>query len=195
MDAVAEQFILTKGVANCINLSLEHIQQSPLAEMLKRTTCPDGTTIHLPIRVASRLEAIWHMTATYELDEEARVDCHCAFMNVERLYKSMVYFCQRGTEIEISIFSEWQVAVSMGFIKLIQARHTLALVILAYYAASLTAIRTAWYTQNWAEFVLYEISQMLEDEMKQWIQWPMEQIQQRMSELLVQSPAHISTTT
>ena len=77
----------------------------------------------------------------------------------------------------------------MGFMRLIQAHSPPALVILAYYAAAITAVRSAWYTQNWAEYALRGIRQALDDDAQDWteyMQWPMQQCHQRMSELGVQ---------
>lgn len=187
-EAIAELFVLTKGIANVIQLSREHIKQGPLAEMLKNQTYPPGTEVDLPMRVASRFEAIRHMLVTYGLDQEALEDCQNALTDLEETYKNIVYFSPTSN-IETGLVSEWQVRVSMGYVRLIQAHNPPALVILAYYAAAITAIRTAWYTQNWAEYALCGLSQSLEGNMQQWIQWPMQQVQERMSELGVQSPA------
>lgn len=187
MDDVSELFNLTKGIANMIQLARERIEQGPLAEMLEKSTYPPGIKVNLPIRVESRFEALRYMLGTYGLDQEALEHCQNALTELEDIYKIIVYFSSR-TDIEINVVSQWQVRVSMGYVRLIQDRSPPALVILAYYAASVTAIRSAWYTQNWAELTLRGITELLEENMQQWLQWPMQQLQDTMSELGVQSP-------
>ncbi|KAL9076009.1 MAG: hypothetical protein Q9157_003836 [Trypethelium eluteriae] len=187
MDAVAELFMLTKGIKNVIHLSYEQIKQGPLAEMLDQQAFAEGRNGHLPLSVLSRFAAIRSMMTTYGLDREALEHCQSALTELEEIYKYIAYFSPT-VNIEIGGVSRWQVAVSMGYVRLIQALNPPALVILAYYAAAITAIRTAWYTQNWAEYVLRGASQALNGDMQHWLQWPMLQMQERMSELGVQSP-------
>ena len=92
MDAVAELFILTKGIANVIHLSRERIMEGPLAEMMKRQRYPADADIRLPLRIASRFEAIQHMLLTYGLDQDALENCQSALIQLEGTYKNIVYY-------------------------------------------------------------------------------------------------------
>lgn len=73
----------------------------------------------------------------------------------------------------------------MDYIRLVQARNPPALIILAHYVATMTAVHTAWYTQNWAEYALRGISQALDGSLQHWLCWPMEQVQDRLKVLRV----------
>ncbi|KAI9694679.1 MAG: hypothetical protein M1822_000295 [Bathelium mastoideum] len=187
INAVVELFILTKGIRDVIQLSYEQIKQGPMAEMLDRQAFAEGKSGHLPFSVQSRFGAIREMLSTYGLDPEALEHCQSALTELEEIYKYIAYFSQE-VNIETGGISRWQVSVSMGYVKLMQSLNPPALVILAYYAAALTAVRTAWYTHNWAEYALHGISEALNDNMQHWLHWPMLQIEERMSELGVQSP-------
>lgn len=188
MDAVAELFLLTRGIATVIRLSRKHIMQGPLTEMLQVYTYPKGTQFRLPTTVAARFEALRRMLTSYGLDEDELKHCQSALTELEEIYKNIAYLAPT-TNIETDVLSRWQVLVPIEYIRLIQAHNPPALVILAYYAAAITAIRTAWYTQNWADYALRGISQVLDSSMREWIEWPMQQMQERMTELGVQSPA------
>lgn len=188
MDAIAELFILTKGIRTVNHLAHVHSKHGPMAEMLRDQPGypPNGADVQLPLRVSSCFEAVQRMLLACALEQEALEDCQTALKVLESIYKNIAHISKQGG-IETGDVSRWQVRVSMGYIRLVQARSPPALVILAYYAAAMTAVRTAWYAQGWAEFALRGISQALEGNMQQWIQWPMQQVTERMSELGVQS--------
>lgn len=187
IDAVAELFVLTRGIATVIRSSRKHIMQGPLTEMLQIHTYPEGTQVRLPVAVAARFEALQRMLTSYGLGKDALEHSQSALAELEEIYKNIVYLSPT-TNIEMDVLSRWQVLVPMQYIRLIQAHNPPALIILAYYAAAITAIRTAWYTQNWAEYTLRGISQILDSDMQEWIIWPKQQMQQGMAELGVQSP-------
>lgn len=189
MDSVMELFILTKGIANVINLAKEHIARGPLGEMLQNTAYPPGMTIPLPIGVVSRFEAMRLMLTSpaQGLEQDDLEHCQNALTGLEDVYKNIVYF-SRTSDVDIGPVSQWQVKVSMGYIKLVQEHNAPALIILAYYAAAITAIRKAWYTHNWAKYALRGISSSLKPDMQHWLQWPLQQVQDKMCELGVRSP-------
>lgn len=191
MDAITELFILTRGVKNVIHLSYEHIKSGPLAVMLETQGHPEGTDDHLPVTISSRFEAIRHMLGAYGMDDEALRHCQFALTELQKIYNNIAYISVTAN-IEVGDVSRWQVLVPMGYIKLIQARSPPALIILAYYAATITTIRTAWYTQTWAECALRGIGEVLDGEMLEWMRWPTQQIQDRLCELGVRSPSEES---
>lgn len=120
-------------------------------------------------------------------DHLNRYHCQTALTELGRIYKSIATIA-KTSYIDIGDVSRWQVFVSMGYIRLLRARSAPALVILAYYAAAMTAIRTAWYTQNWAEYAIRGIHKELPPTMHEWIQWPLQQVQDQLGELGVRSP-------
>ena len=186
---ITELFILTKGIRNMIHLAYEHVWQGPLAAMLEsQQPYPEDTQVYLPLHVSSRFEAIRRILFTCGLDQEALDDCLFALSELKKIYKNIVHISATAS-VEMGDVSRWQVIVSMGYVKLIEARKPPALVILAYYAAAVTAVRTAWYAQGWAEYALRAISQALDDKMQHWVEWPMQQVQEKMSALGVRSPS------
>ena len=190
LNAITELFVLTKGVATVLRSSArERIVQGPLGEMLHGSAYPQGIEVQLPLDVASRFSALRLMLVTYGLHQPALEYCRSALAELEMTYKTIAYFAP-NTDIEIGMVSRWQVAVSMEYVRLIQARNPPALIILAHYAAAVASIRTAWYTQNWAEYALCGISEMLDDDMQHWIQWPVQQAQDKMCILGVSSPSY-----
>lgn len=194
VDNIAELFVLTKGIANVIRLARAHIKKGPMGIMLNGEVYPTGTVVVLPPSVITRFEELQRMLVTSGLDEQTLEDCQLALTELKRIYMGIAYMAPFAN-IETGVVSRWQVIVPMGYVKLIQARSLPALVILAHYAAAITAIRTAWYTQNWAEYALRGISQALEYSMQHWLKWPIQQVQDRMKELGAQPPAREESIT
>lgn len=187
MDTIAELFILTRGVKNVLHLAFDHIKNGPLAALLKNQSHSEYIEVHLPSSVASCFEGIQHMLTTSGMDQEALQHCESALSELEKIYKRIA-FISPTADIELGDVSRWQVVVSMEYVRLVQARRPMALIILAYYVAAITAVRTAWYTQRWAQCALHGISQELDASMHNCIRWPMEQIHSRLAELGVRSP-------
>lgn len=183
MDAIAELIIMTKGIRNVIHLAYERVRQGPLAEML--TDPPEYSEtagLVLPEPIAICFHSMKSMLVTSELVEEAREDCQIAVASLASIYMRI----QRKSataDIEVGDISRWQVTLSMGYVRLIQAQSPPALIVLAFYVAAFTAVRTAWYTQDWAEKALRGISEALDSDMQHWLQWPMQQLGDKMSTL------------
>lgn len=182
MDTVTELFMLTRGVKDMIHLSFEQIQAGPMAVLLQNQRYPEFAEASLAPSVSACFESIRQMMLSYGLDQSALQACQTALGELQKIYQNIAYISPTG-DVELGDVSRWQVLVPIEYIRLIQARNPPALVILSYYAAAMTAIRTAWYTQNWAEFALSAIGQALDGTMQHWLAWPKEQVQDRLAVL------------
>ena len=182
VNKIAELFILTRGVRDMIHLSAEHIRTGPLSALLHTRRFTEGTEIGLPPNISAQFEAVQHMLQTYGLDSSALHHCQTALLELRGIYQNIAHILRTGN-VELGVLSRWQVLVSMEYITLVQAHNPPALVILAYYAAAMTTVHTAWYTQVWAERALHSIGHALEVTMQRWIRWPLEQVQDLLSVL------------
>ncbi|MCJ1274391.1 hypothetical protein MMC21_002187 [Puttea exsequens] len=75
-------------------------------------------------------------------------------------------------ECEVSIAFLWPVLVPSEFMKLLNSRRPIALVILAHYCVILHHLDDYWWTRGWAMHIIRNIHRELEDEWRCWIQWP-----------------------
>jgi hypothetical protein len=165
-----------------IQLSAEHIRTGPLAALLHIRRSPETTETSLPPSVSAQFEAVQHMLVTYGLDSNALHHCQSALLELREIYQNIAHILRTGN-VELGDLSRWQVLVSMEYITLVQAHNPPALIILAHYAVAMTTVRTAWYTQVWAERALHSINRALEGTIQHWIRWPMEQAKDRLSVL------------
>ena len=184
MEDVAEFFFLTRGVRDIIHVTHDHIRSGPLGELFEQGV-PEGTKVTLPVEVTEQFDALREMLATSGLDPEALTHCQSALTDLDEIYQNVYYFAVRG-----DVFSgqaiKWTTMVTTGYVRLVQARNQPALVIFAHFAAVTSAVRTAWYIQNWGLYALRGVSLELDESMLHWVQWPTRQLEERMSVLGVQ---------
>lgn len=146
-----------------------------MAQMFTGHRYESDEVIKLPDTAAERFRSLAHMLQSFELDPEAHEHCKNALDELEDVYRNIVFFSQQHDPVlEVGQIWRWAVAVSTGFLRLVQARIQPALIVMAYFAAATTAIRTAWYTENWGAYTLHGIQQELEPQHRHWLDWPVE---------------------
>jgi hypothetical protein len=70
----------------------------------------------------------------------------------------------------------WPISVSLEYIALLGSRQQMALVILAHYAVILDQIRDSWWVMGWGSMLIQEVYQLVNDEWKSLVAWPMDKI-------------------
>lgn len=186
VNTITELFILTRGVRDMIHLSYDRIMAGPLAALLQMRRDPEPTEASLPPSVSARFAEVQHMLVTYGMDPNALQHCQSALFGLRNTYQNITYILRVGN-VELGDVSRWQVVIPMDYIALLQAHNPPALIILAHYVAAMTAVHTAWYTQDWAKYALRGISHALDCTMQHWMRWPMDQAQDRLRVLSPQS--------
>lgn len=182
MNTITELFILTRGIRDMIRLSFEQVSTGSKAPLLNIRHSPVPTDVDLPSSVSACFVACEQMLATYGMDPDALQHCETALLELQKMYQNIAHILRTG-HIELGDIARWQVMVSMEYITLIQAHHPPALIILAHYAAAMTAVDTAWHARDWAECAIRGISHSLDSTMQHWMRWPMDQIRDRLSVL------------
>lgn len=193
MDNVAELLFLTRGVRDVVEVTHDYIRQGPMGELFESHRMPAGTDVTLPEEVSNQLAAVSQMLSSWGLDSEALTHCQSALTDLEEIYKNISYWAARG-HVDTGQVWRWKTMVTTGYVRLVQARCQPALIIFAYYAAATTAVRTAWYTQNWSEYAVKGVSLELDDTMQQWLEWPRRQVEERLTVLGVQLTEDDSTS-
>ena len=57
------------------------------------------------------------------------------------------------------------------FTRLVQERNSSALVIVAHFAVAVACVRNVWYNENWGQYALQCILNVLDEEMQPWLRW------------------------
>lgn len=180
MDAMTEQFFLTRGIRDIIMALYTHITEGPMAHIFMHTPWIDDPSIELPPVVVNYFESIRVMLRDYGLDPEAQEHCENALSELEKIYRNIKHFAV-AENIDVAQVMRWLVAVDTGYCRLVQVKIQPALVILAFFAAAFTAARLSWNNRNFPEYILRGIALELDDGMQHWLEWPRKQLEERMS--------------
>jgi len=65
---------------------------------------------------------------------------------------------------------------SAAFAQLIKRRVPQAMVILAYYCVLLDVLNSRWWIRGWSTRVLRDVVGSLDEQWRQWIEWPVESV-------------------
>ena len=185
MEDVGEYFFLTRGVRDVIHVTYDSVRNGPLGALFDSHRMPEGTIVTLPTEVQDQFSALGQMVATWGLDPEALTHCQSALSDLEEIYCNTYYWATHH-EVYVGQVIRWITMVTTGYVRLVQARNQPALVIFAYFAAATSAVRTAFYIQNWGLYALRGLSLELDESMLPWVHWPARQLEDRMSILGVQ---------
>jgi len=70
----------------------------------------------------------------------------------------------------------WPISLSPEYLELLGSCQQMAVVILAHYAVILNEIRDTWWEMGWGRKLIQEIHQLVHDEWKVLVAWPMDKI-------------------
>jgi hypothetical protein len=83
---------------------------------------------------------------------------------------------ERGVFTLSTALHIWPAKVSQDYLDLLKERDPAALVLLAHYCLLLEPLESNWYMSGFRKRLLTRIYNQLDDEWRQWLQWPLEEI-------------------
>ncbi|KAF2836935.1 hypothetical protein M501DRAFT_938740 [Patellaria atrata CBS 101060] len=98
---------------------------------------------------------------------------------IRNLHGAFIRFPQYPSHSALSILKIWPVRLSPEFMELLGNKHPEALVILAYFSVLLGRCRWYWFMEGWSERVVDTVEALLDDEWKDWLQWPKAELKNR----------------
>ncbi|KAI1306677.1 hypothetical protein F5Y03DRAFT_394517 [Xylaria venustula] len=84
--------------------------------------------------------------------------------------------CGRGQAYEVTDIFVWVFQVGDDFVPLLRAPTQSAVAILAFFCVLLRGLKSQWWLNGWADYLLAKCYALLDREHRLWIQWPMEEI-------------------
>ncbi|KAL4874573.1 hypothetical protein BJY04DRAFT_11765 [Aspergillus karnatakaensis] len=103
--------------------------------------------------------------------------CLEAFHVVERIYEAS-YSKSDGSincQARYKFVFLWLYAMDNQFVRCLQQKHPLSLLVLAYYAFLLTTLQRDWFIQSWPTHILNRIQELIDRDYLEWLRWPVEQ--------------------
>jgi hypothetical protein len=83
---------------------------------------------------------------------------------------------ERGVFTVSTALRIWPARVSQDYLNLLKERDPAALVVLAHYCLLLEPLESNWYMSGFRKKLLTRIYNQLDEEWRQWLQWPLEEI-------------------
>ncbi len=162
-------FMLLRGVPVILKEMRPWVEESKIAPMFKgRDIDP---TIVLPdsiTRVIQQLEERNNLLSQSACDRETYAH---AIQILEETFKRIA-----SKDSDNGMVLSWPVGLEPAYITLLGERQPMALVILAYYAVILNEIEDSWWVRGWGRHLILDISQMVDEDWRTLIAWPMEKI-------------------
>lgn len=167
-----------RGVRDVLHVAHDYVAQGPLSNLFWGHIMPESAepTVTLPAAVHSEFDRLQEMLQQQcAAEPENLAHCSAALRDLLDIYRNLRYFAQRY-DLETSQIWRWTSMVSTEYVRLIQAQHPAALVVLGYFAAATTAVQGAWYCEGLGLYTLEGISVVLDQGMQHWLDWPREQV-------------------
>ncbi|KAG4437146.1 hypothetical protein IFR05_007380 [Cadophora sp. M221] len=168
VDEIFGIFILLRGITLFHGKTWQWVQESEIAPLFANREL-DGSIV-LADDIAEALEAL---KSNEQLSPDG-VDRSIYFDAIEglgRCFKILATDTQ-----DFGMILNWPILVSQEYMSLLSSRRPAALVILAHYAVVLHEVRDRWWVSEWGVKLVQEVYQMLDDEWKTMLEWPLRRI-------------------
>ena len=157
---------LVKGVFTVVEMAKEWLLQGPLRTLL--------------------LESVWEIQLA--VPEEIGDALNCLILRNDMLPQSDSKRTTYGRAIEImrrtfellmlnpddhGMGWFWVAIMERQYVDFLRAKEPMALVLLAHFGVALHASRSYWWAGNWGRQLVQAIHDMLDDDWRPWIQWPL----------------------
>lgn len=180
IDAVAELFLLAKGINFIIGETWLSVSQGPLAPILAEGfqsnaaySRETGTahSIHAPKGMDYGLAHLEFLLGMEPMIPDERRLLALLLSELKTLYNSLANGSRGvGGVSGILRFPKRQDAAP--FADMLRKRRPQALVILAYYCVLLDCLEDRWWMEGWATRVLQDVNNTLQPQWLHWISWP-----------------------
>ncbi|GAB7361530.1 hypothetical protein MBLNU230_g1585t1 [Neophaeotheca triangularis] len=180
IDAVAELFLLAKGINSIIGETWLSVSQGPLAPILAEgfqsqagyiARSSGARPTNNPAGIDYRLTHLDFLLGIEPMVPEERNVLALVLAELKTLYQGMMGVAGgAGGVSAILRFPKRQDAAP--FADMVKRRRPQALVLLAYYCVLLDSLEDRWWVEGWAGRVLEDINSTLEPQWLHWISWP-----------------------
>ncbi|KAK3620613.1 hypothetical protein LTR22_025514 [Elasticomyces elasticus] len=200
VNEIAEAMTLTKGMREVVGMTAPHITISNMFRT-SRMNAKEESYVHLPAEVLMRFAALRKLCEKYcglsgrppattppssasSSDiTDTLTPCLIALTQLQDIYLNLRHFMALSG-VESGIIWRWATSLPEDFARLLTARHPVALIIVAHFAAAMVVLRRAWYVQDWGQYALEYIGRELDEGMRGWLEWPRECVNGKMGVLL-----------
>jgi hypothetical protein len=176
-NGVADWLFLVKGTSAIITSSMPHLFQGILGPMfiagkrrmeLREACLAEASESEDPLR-----ELQGYINAMI-VDRES-IPVYTAAISVLR-QSFAFYFKEDGSGFETGDVLVWIFYVSDEYLNRLRKHTQESLVILGFFSAVLRKLDNHWFMEGWATHLISKIYNLLDEEHRLWIRWPIEEI-------------------
>ncbi|CAG8375199.1 unnamed protein product [Penicillium salamii] len=168
LGALIEIFTLSRGVQTVVNEEFRFLLESNFAPLFQATP-PDVST---PDHVVDAFDHLIELNNRLDQDLDHH-DSKCYEQSINLLRNLAAFTLAEPTTM--TLVGGWAIRVSPEFLDALSCRDPFALVILAHFCGFLNMAHENWCIGPWGSLVLDEICQLLPQDWKHQVQWPVEQ--------------------
>lgn len=168
LGALIEIFTLSRGVQTVVNEEFRFLLESNFAPLFQATP-PDVST---PDHVVDAFDHLIELNNRLGQDLDHH-DSKCYEQSINLLRNLAAFTLAEPTTM--TLVGGWAIRVSPEFLDALSCRDPFALVILAHFCGFLNMAHENWCIGPWGSLVLDEICQLLPQDWKHQVQWPVEQ--------------------
>ncbi|KAL6232832.1 hypothetical protein BDW75DRAFT_216718 [Aspergillus navahoensis] len=168
LNALNHVFVLCRGVQQITSAAYAVLRQSNFAPLFN----PGDRSIATPDHVKESLDSLDHLNTKclYAGDHDAAT--YTRVIDALRNFSGHA-FSQPNS---MTLAAGWAIRVPREYLEYLQAKHPFALVIHAHYCAFLHLARGNCFLQGWGRSVLEDILDLLDEDWKAYIKWPMSEV-------------------
>ncbi|KAL4995950.1 hypothetical protein BDV10DRAFT_173401 [Aspergillus recurvatus] len=165
LSALNSVFVLCRGVQQITNAAYAVLRQSNFAPLFS----PSDRSTAIPDHVKESLDYLDHLNTKclYSGDHDAAT--YTRVIDALRGLSGHA-FSQPNS---MTLPAGWAIRVSREYLEYLQAKHPFALVVHAHYCAFLHLARGNCFLQGWGRSVLEDILDLLDENWKAYIKWPL----------------------
>lgn len=169
IEEISGIFMLLRGVPLVLGELWDWVRESEIAPLFKGRDLDD--TISIPddfSKAIALLEDQNRLTSKRDID---RITYTRAIQGLRECFRLI-----SSKDRTNGMVFRWPITVSQEYIALLGSRQQMALVILAHYAVTLYELRDTWWVMGWGSKLIREVHQVINDEWKPLLAWPMDKI-------------------
>ncbi|KFZ19963.1 hypothetical protein V502_03422 [Pseudogymnoascus sp. VKM F-4520 (FW-2644)] len=169
IEELLDIFMLLRGVPLFLGEMWDWVRESEIAPLFAGRESDDS--IVLSDDVIDAIKLLKDRNQLMSRSDSERHTYTLAIQGLEECFK-LISSKDRDNGMVLS----WPISVSQEYIAFLRSRQQMALVILAHYAVILDEIRDAWWAMGWGSKLIQELHQVVEDDWKSLLVWPMDKI-------------------
>ncbi|KAL5044854.1 hypothetical protein BDW71DRAFT_185460 [Aspergillus fruticulosus] len=168
LSALNNVFVLCRGVQQITSAAYAVLRRSNFAPLFS----PGDRSIAIPDHVKESLDYLDHLNTKclYAGDHDAAT--YTRVIDALRVLSGHT-FSQPNS---MTLPAGWAIRVSPEYLEYLQAKHPFALVVHAHYCALLHLARGNCFLQSWGRSVLEDILELLDEDWKAYIKWPITEV-------------------